>query len=121
MFFSRASKQEFSAFAAQYGAEDDINSTRAPVATFICEKGYGTANRTRYSNPRVDALVDETLRTMNDEARQEKAVRAVNAAMNDQAQIPLFFPMDEFAAKKLLFITPRPQRRFNALMIRPVK
>ena len=38
-----------------------------------------------------------------------------------QAQIPLFFPMHEFAAKTSLVITPRPQRRFNALMIRPVK
>ena len=121
VFFSRASKQEFSAFCAQYGAEDGINSTRALVATFIRDKGYGTANRTRYSNALVDALVDETLREMDDEARQEKAARAVNAAMADQALIPLFFPVHEFAAKKSLVITPRPQRRFNALMIRPAK
>ncbi len=121
VFFSRASKQEFSAFAAQYGAEDGINSTRALVASFNRDKGYGTASRVRYSNPRVDALVDETLREMDDEARQEKAARAVNAAMSDQAVIPLFFPMHEFAAKKSLVITPRPQRRFNALMIRPAK
>ncbi len=121
VFFSRASKQEFSAFCAQYGAEDGINSTRALVATFTREKGYGTANRTRYSNPLVDALVDETLREMDDEARQEKAARAVNAAMADQALIPLFFPMHEFAAKKSLVITPRPQRRFSGLMIKPAK
>jgi len=29
--------------------------------------------------------------------------------------------MHEFAAKKSLVITPRPQRRFNGLMIRPAK
>ncbi len=121
VFFSRASKQEFSAFMAQYGAEDGINSTRALVATFTREKGYGTANRVRYSNPLVDALLDETLREMNDEARQEKAARAVNAAMSDQALVPLFFPMHDFAAKKSLVVTPRPQRRFNGLMIRPAK
>ena len=121
VFFTKASKQEFSAFAAQYGAEDGINSTRALVATAIRDKGYGTANRTRYSNPLVDALVDETLREMDDEVRQEKAARAVKAAMDDQAVIPLFFPLHYFAAKKPLVVTPRPQRRFNALMIRPAK
>jgi peptide/nickel transport system substrate-binding protein len=121
VFFSRASKQEFSAFAAQYGAEDGINSTRALVASFTPAKGYGTANRTRYSNPLVDALLDETLREMNDEARAEKASRTINAAMADQALIPLFFPMHDFAAKKSLVVTPRPQRRFNGLMIRPAK
>lgn len=119
VFFSRASKQEFSAFAAQYGAEDGINSTRALVASFNRDRGYGTANRTRYSNPLVDALLDETLREQNDEARAEKASRAINAAMMDQAVIPLFFPMHDFAAKKTLVVTPRPQRRFNGLMIRP--
>jgi peptide/nickel transport system substrate-binding protein len=121
VFFSRASKQEFSAFAAQYGAEDGINSTRALTATFTPAKGYGTANRTRYSNPLVDALLDETLREMNEEARQEKASRTINAAMADQALIPLFFPMHDFAAKKTLVVTPRPQRRFNGLMIRPAR
>jgi peptide/nickel transport system substrate-binding protein len=33
VFFTRASKQEFSAFAAQYGAEEAANSLRALVAT----------------------------------------------------------------------------------------
>lgn len=121
VFFSRASKQEFSAFAAQYGAEDGINSTRALVASYTPAKGYGTANRTRYSNPLVDALLDETLREMNDEARAEKASRTINAAMADQALIPLFYPMHDFASKKTLVVTPRPQRRFNGLMIRPAK
>ena len=33
VFFTRASKQEFSAFTSQYGAEDAMNSLRALVAT----------------------------------------------------------------------------------------
>ena len=121
VFFARASKQEFSAFSAQYGAEDGINSTRALVASWNPQKGYGTANRTRYSNALVDALVDEVMREQNYEQQQEKAGRAINAAMADQGLIPLFYPMHEFAAKKTLVVTPRPQRRFNALMIKPTK
>jgi peptide/nickel transport system substrate-binding protein len=119
VFFSRASKQEFSAFAAQYGAEDSMNSLRALVATFDAAKGYGTANRTRYSNNLVDSLLTEALTTMDDELRQQKLERAINFAMGDQPLIPVFHPTFDFAARKGLVVTPRAQRRFNAMMVAP--
>ena len=118
VFFTRASRQDFSAFAAQYGAEDSINSLRALVATYDTAKGYGTANRTRYSNPVVDGLLTEALVTMDDELRQHKLERAINFAMADQPLIPVFHPIFDFAAKKGLAITPRAQRRFNAMMVK---
>jgi peptide/nickel transport system substrate-binding protein len=119
VFFTRASKQEFSAFAAQYGAEDSINSLRALVASYDTAKGYGTANRTRYSNPIVDNLLTEALVTMDDELRQQKLERAINFAMGDQPLIPVFHPTFDFAARKGLVVTPRAQRRFNAMMVAP--
>jgi peptide/nickel transport system substrate-binding protein len=119
VFFTRASKQEFSAFSAQYGAEDSMNSLRALVATYDASKGYGTANRTRYSNPVVDSLLTESLTTMDDELRQQKLERAINFAIADQPLIPVFFPSFDFAAKKGLTVTPRAQRRFNAMMVMP--
>jgi len=119
VFFTRASKQEFSAFAAQYGAEDAMNGLRALVATSTPAKGFGTANRTRYSNPVVDNLLSEALVTMDNELRQQKLERAINFAMGDQPLIPVFYPIFDFAAKKGLAITPRPQRRFNAMMVVP--
>ena len=121
VFFTRASKQEFSAFAAQYGAEDSINSLRALVASYDAARGYGTANRTRYSNPVVDSLLTETLATMDDELRQQKLERAINFAMADQPLIPVFHPIFDFAAKKGLVVTPRAQRRFNAMMVAPAR
>ena len=121
VFFTRASKQEFSAFAAQYGAEDSMNSLRALVASYDTAKGYGTANRTRYSNPVVDSLLGEALATMDDELRQQKLERAINFAMADQPLIPVFHPIFDFAAKKGLVVTPRAQRRFNAMMVAPAR
>ncbi|MEP7069615.1 MAG: ABC transporter substrate-binding protein [Usitatibacter sp.] len=121
VFFTRASKQEFSAFAAQYGAEDSINSLRALVASYDTAKGYGTANRTRYANPVVDSLLTETLATMDDELRQQKLERAINFAMADQPLIPVFHPIFDFAARKGLVVTPRAQRRFNAMMVAPAR
>ena len=119
VFFTRASKQEFSAFAAQYGAEDSMNSLRALLAAADPARGYGTANRTRYSNPQVDELLTQALGEMNDDARQKKLERAIDAAMADEPVIPIFYPIHEFAAKKELVVTPRAQRRFNALMVTP--
>lgn len=119
LFFSRASKQDFSAFAAQYGAEEAANSLRALVASSIPAKGFGTANRTRYINTVVDQLLADALQTMDDERRDELLGRAIRFAMNDQPLIPVFYPIFDFAAKKGLIVTPRAQRRFNALMIKP--
>jgi peptide/nickel transport system substrate-binding protein len=121
VFFTRASKQEFSAFAAQYGAEEAANSLRALVATWDPSKGFGTANRTRYSNPVVDSLLTESLVAMDDEIRGEKLTRAINFAMGDTPLIPVFYPIFDFAAKKGLVVTPRAQRRFNAMMVAPAK
>lgn len=121
VFFTRASKQEFSAFAAQYGAEEAVNSLRALVATFTPAKGFGTANRTRYSNPMVDNLLTASLQNLDDRQRDALVGRAIKVAMDDQALIPVFHPIFDFASKKELAITPRPQRRFNALMVAPAR
>ena len=121
VFFTRASKQEFSAFTAQYGAEDSINSLRALVASYDPARGFGTANRTRYSNPVVDGLLTESLVTMDDELRQQKLDRAIRFAMADQPLIPVFHPIFDFAARKGLVVTPQAQRRFNGLMVTPAR
>jgi peptide/nickel transport system substrate-binding protein len=121
VFFTRASKQEFSAFTAQYGAEDSMNSLRALIATADPARGYGTANRTRYSNPDVDAMLADALATLDDTERQAKLERAIAVAMADMPLIPVFHPIFDFAAKKGLVIHPRAQRRFNALMVTPGK
>ena len=96
-----------------------MNSLRALVASYDRSKGYGTANRVRYTNPIVDNLLTEALTTMDDEMRQAKLERAINFAMADQPLIPVFHPTFDFAARKGLTVTPRAQRRFNAMMVAP--
>jgi peptide/nickel transport system substrate-binding protein len=56
---------------------------------------------------------------MDDEMRQAKLERAINFAMADQPLIPVFHPTFDFAARKGLTVTPRAQRRFNAMMVAP--
>ena len=53
------------------------------VASSIPAKGFGTANRTRYTNTIVDQLLSDALQTMDDERRDELLGRAIRFAMND--------------------------------------
>ena len=121
VFFGRASKQDFSAFAAQYGSEEAGTGIRALLMTPDAAIGAGTANRTRYSNSKVDALAREALMQMDETKRSAWLEKAIEVAMDDQAFIPIFYPIFDYAAKKGLKVTHRPERRFNALMVKPEK
>ena len=120
IFFGRASKQEFSAFAAQYGSEEAGAGIRALLMTPDPAAGTGTGNRTRYSNSKVDALTREALVQMDEAKRNAWLEKAIEVAMDDQAIIPVFYPIFDYAARKGLTVTHRPERRFNAGMLRPV-
>jgi peptide/nickel transport system substrate-binding protein len=120
VFFGRASKQEFSAFAAQYGSEEAGAGIRALLMTPDPSVGAGTANRTRYSNTKVDALTREALVQMDEVKRSAWLEKAIEVAMEDQAIIPIFYPIFDYASKQGLKVTHRPERRFNAGMVRPV-
>lgn len=121
VFFGRASKQDFSAFAAQYGSEEAGSGIRALLMTPDPSIGAGSANRTRYSNSKVDALAREALMQMDETKRSAWLEKAIEVAMDDQAFIPVFYPIFDYAAKKGLKVTHRPERRFNALMVKPEK
>ena len=121
VFFGRASKQDFSAFAAQYGSEEAGAGIRALLMSPDPSIGAGTANRTRYGNTKVDALAREALQQMDETKRNAWLEKAIEVAMDDQAFIPVFYPIFDYAAKKGLKVTHRPERRFNALMVRPEK
>lgn len=119
VFFGAATRHEFSAFIAQYGTIEASEGPRAVLHTRDPEKGLGAANRARYSNPEVDKLIVAALTEMDPEKRIAKVAAAIEAAMEDQALIPVFHPTWDYAAKRSLVVTPRPERRFNALMIAP--
>lgn len=119
VFFAEASRQGYSAFIAQYGTNEAGEGPRAVVHSFEAGRGYGAANRTRYSNPKVDALIQAAMAEIEPEARRAKLYAAIEAGMEDVAIIPVFHPAWDYAAKRGLAITPRPERRFNAMMIRP--
>jgi peptide/nickel transport system substrate-binding protein len=119
VFFAAAAKQEYSAFTAQYGTSSPEEAPRQLVHTFDAARGMGAANRTRHSNPAVDAIIAAPLTEMDEPRRRALVHAAIEAAVGEYAYIPMFHPTWEFAARKDLVVTSYPPRRFNALMVRP--
>ena len=71
VFFSRAGKLEFSFFLAGWGAESGETSSplRALIGTFSPQTGMGQANRGRFSDAGVDALILTAMTNIDDTKR----------------------------------------------------
>lgn len=106
-FFPAAARQQFSVFAAQYGADNISYAYRALVHAYDRDQGLGTANRTRHASPRADALVAEALREMDETKRNGLFARASEIAIGEEAIIHMIYhPAYVYAARKPVMVTP---------------
>jgi peptide/nickel transport system substrate-binding protein len=120
-FVARAGKQDFSAFLLGWGTAsgEGINPLRAQIATWNPERGMGTANRGRYSNPQVDALIDQALATLDDGAREKIIQQATREAMDDVPVIMLHLQKNIWGVRKGLTYEPRVDEETRAMSVRP--
>ncbi|MBP7670151.1 MAG: ABC transporter substrate-binding protein [Ferrovibrio sp.] len=117
VFFGQASTQKYSAFIAQYGTEEALIGPRALIHTVDPARGMGTANRTKHSNPAIDAVIQKAAVEMDPAKRTALTQQALELTIEEQAFIPVFHPNWQFAARKDLVVESSPLRRFNALML----
>ncbi len=108
-FFSKASDLEFSLMVVGWstGTGEASSSLKNLIMTFNKDKGYGNANRGRYSNPKVDLLTEDALQTVDDAKREAYLQRATELAINDTAIIPLHFQVNLWATRNGIKYTPR--------------
>jgi peptide/nickel transport system substrate-binding protein len=108
-FVARAGKQEFSIFLLGWGvgSGEGLNPLRAQIATWNPARGLGTANRGRYSNAAVDALIDQAMGTMDDAAREQIVQKAMKLAMDDVPVIQLHLQKNIWATRAGLVYEPR--------------
>jgi peptide/nickel transport system substrate-binding protein len=107
-FFSRASQgganqtPEFSLVLVGWsaGTGESSDSLKALLATSNREKGMGTANRGRYSNPIFDAKLEEALKTVDEAKRSTVAGEAMEIGMNDVGVIPSHYQLNTWAMRK---------------------
>jgi len=114
VFFSRASsgadgEPEFSFILVGWGAGSGEASSplRSLLSTYDPDAGMGASNRGRYSNPEVDARVEEALQTVDDAAREQLLAEATEIAIGDLGIIPIHYQVNTWATRAGLAYVPR--------------
>ncbi|HET9025491.1 MAG TPA: ABC transporter substrate-binding protein [Burkholderiaceae bacterium] len=124
VFFSRGTKLEFSFLLAGWGAETGETSSplRALLATFDQKAGLGTANRGRFSDAGVDALLTQALTTIDDTKRGIMLARASEKAVGElMGLVPLHYEVSTWATRKDLAYKARADQYTFAYETRPAK
>jgi peptide/nickel transport system substrate-binding protein len=122
-FFPQATDLKFSVLLVGWstGTGESSSSLKALLMTFDKDKGYGTANRGRYSNPKVDALTEDALQMVDDVKREAYLQRAAELAINDTGLIPLHFQISLWATRDGITYTPRVDEQTLAWKFLPPK
>jgi peptide/nickel transport system substrate-binding protein len=118
-FIARSSRQEMSVFLLGWGVSsgEGLNPLRAQLATWDADRGMGTANRGRYSNPALDAMINQAMRTMDDDARDRLVQKAMAVAMDDVPVIMLHLQKAIWATRKGLVYAPRVDEETRAMSV----
>ncbi|NDP43065.1 MAG: ABC transporter substrate-binding protein [Aromatoleum sp.] len=122
-YSGRASKQEFSFHMVGWGASTGEASSplRSLLATFNRDKGLGAVNWGRYSNVKVDYLIEQALQQVDDENRRTMLQNATKLAMEDLGIMPIHFQFTIWATTRNVAYTPRTDEYTLAFQFRPIK
>ena len=101
-YFTRQASMEFSLYLV--GNCPGTAEAGAPLKeithTVLPERGYGIYNFHRYSNQRLDTMIEEALSTIDDAKREKLYQDALKVALDDVAAIPLHQQTNTWAMKK---------------------
>jgi peptide/nickel transport system substrate-binding protein len=122
-FFTQATELKFSLMLLGWstGTGEASSSLKALLMTYNRDKGYGTANRGRYSNSKVDALTEDALQTVDNVKREAYLQRATELAINDTGVLPLHFQVNLWAARDGIGYAPRTDENTLAWQFRPAR
>jgi peptide/nickel transport system substrate-binding protein len=120
-YFTQATDLKFSFMLLGWstGTGESSSSLKALLMTFNRDRGYGTANRGRYSNGKVDALTEDALAIVDDAKREAMLQRATELAISDTGIIPLHFQVNLWATRDGITYVPRTDENTLAWKFRP--
>ncbi|WP_458093735.1 ABC transporter substrate-binding protein [Roseomonas sp. WA12] len=122
-FVARAGRQELSAMLVGWGTSsgEPTSPLRSLLATATPARGWGGSNRGRYSNPAMDAKLDEGLRTLDDARREAVLREATTIAMDDVGIIPIHIQKNIWAMRRGLRHEARADELTRAQDISPAQ
>ena len=122
MYFARSAKSDFPIGLSGWGTSsgEPDSPMVALIATQDAKRGRGTSNRSLYSNPGFDALLDKALETIDPAAREEYYRRATRIAMRDHAIIPLHHQVNIWASQRNVRVIARNDEETFAMSMSPV-
>ena len=102
VFFKNRNDYAYSAYLAGWATAtgEMSNTLNSLLVTPNKDKGVGTTNMSRYSNPAMDKLVETAGTTMDDKQRGAQLAQASEVAMADYAMLPIHFEHSVWAMKK---------------------
>lgn len=116
-----ASARKYSVFLFSYGNSKGDSSAGliGIVGTYNKEAGIGALNRTRYTNPELDALLAKAVVEFDKEKRDRMLVDVTRMAIEDGAIIPLLWQKLFWAARKGLKVDANWMERTSTRVISP--
>ncbi len=121
-YFTRSARGEFSAGLLGWGTgtgEPDSPMV-ALIGTSDPVRGRGASNRSFYSNPAFDALLDRALVALDPTAREDLYRQATRVAMTDHAIIPLHHQVNIWASNRGIRVVARNDEETMAMSMTPV-
>jgi peptide/nickel transport system substrate-binding protein len=99
MFSRRRAQLELPAFLADWSGRGVLIQTLASLM-HTRESGFGAANRVRYSNLELDALIRSAIGDFDLERRTATLLRAARLARDDAGLVPVVFTVNTRAARR---------------------
>ena len=108
-YFTQATDLKFSLMLLGWstGTGEASSALKALLMTYNKDKGFGTANRGRYSNVKVDNLTEDAMQTVDDPKREAYLQRATEIGINDTGIVPLHFQVNLWATRDGITYVPR--------------
>jgi peptide/nickel transport system substrate-binding protein len=102
VWLSEAAQLKYSVNFAGFSPNPELlGMLETQIHTWDTKLGLGTANRGRFSNPEIDAVIQRARQTMDNAAREKLTQQATHMAIRDQtALIPLYFAVNTWAMRK---------------------
>ncbi|MBE0627652.1 MAG: ABC transporter substrate-binding protein [Burkholderiales bacterium] len=119
VYFGKARAGEFSLAMLGWGSFSGDLALRALLATPDAATGYGAWNWGRYSNPKVDALLERGFATLDEKKREAMAREAATLALKDTPVILLHHQLASWAMNKGIAYTARTDEYTFAHDFRP--